>query len=76
MRQQVSAVGDWMRESDTAIRRHVTKPRVFHEAIHFRAPEGTKQRIDALRGNMRQGDFVRILIEEALERREADRPSS
>jgi len=72
MRQHNLAVGDWMKESDTAIRRHVTKPRVFHEAIHFRAPQGTKQRIDALRGDLRQGDFVRILLEEALERREAD----
>ena len=63
-----------MRESDTAIRRHVTKPRVFHEAIHFRAREGTKARIDALRGEVRQGDFVRVLIEEALEKREAEGP--
>lgn len=60
-----------MRESDTAIRRYVTKPKVFDEAIHFRAREGTKARIDALRGGIRQGDFVRLLIEEALERREA-----
>ncbi|WP_066592556.1 hypothetical protein [Sphingomonas pruni] len=59
-----------MRESDTAIRRQVTKPKVFFEAIHFRAREGTKARIDALRGEMRQGDFVRVLIEEALEERE------
>ena len=59
-----------MRETDTAIRRHVTKPKIFDEAIHFRALPGTKARIDALRGSMRQGDFVRLLIEEALERRE------
>jgi len=59
-----------MKESDTAIRDYVTKPRVFDEAIHFRAREGTKARIDALRGNTRQGDFVRELIEEGLARRE------
>lgn len=59
-----------MKESDTVIRRYVTKPRIFDEAIHFRARLGTKARIDALRGDMRQGDFVRILIEESLERRE------
>lgn len=60
-----------MGESDTAIRRHVTKPRIFDEAIHLRARAGTKARIDALRGAMRQGDFIRVLIEDALERREA-----
>lgn len=60
-----------MGESDTAIRRHVTKPKIFDEAIHLRARAGTKARIDALRGAMRQGDFIRVLIEDALERREA-----
>ena len=59
-----------MKESDTAIRRYVTKPRIFDEAIHFRARAGTKARIDALRGDSRQGDFVRELIEESLDRRE------
>ena len=61
-----------MRESDTVIRAHVTKPRIFDEAFHFRARLGTKGRLDALRGSMRQGDFIRLLIEEALDRREAD----
>ena len=60
-----------MRESDTAIHRKVTKPKVFFEAIHFRACSGTKARIDALRGEMRQGDFVRTLLEDALDRLEA-----
>jgi len=59
-----------MRESDTAIRGSVTKPKIFDEAFHFRARAGTKARLDALRGEMRQGDFVRLLLEEALERRE------
>lgn len=61
-----------MRESDTAIRSYVTKPKIFDEAIHVRLPGGTKARVDALRGTMRQGDFVRLLIEDALERREKD----
>lgn len=61
-----------MKESDTAIRGYVTKPGIFDEAIHFRAREGTKARIDALRGETRQGDFVRELIEEGLERRERE----
>ena len=59
-----------MKESDTGIHRHVTKPKLFDEAIHFRARAGTKARLDKLRGSMRQGDFVRMLLEEALERRE------
>ena len=59
-----------MRESDTAIRAHVTKPKIFDEALHFRAKAGTKARLDDLRGEMRQGDFVRLLLEDALERRE------
>ena len=61
-----------MKESDTAISRYVTKPKIFGEAIHFRARPGTKARIDALRGDLRQGDFVRELIEEGLERRERE----
>jgi hypothetical protein len=59
-----------VKESDTAISRRVTKPKLFDEAIHFRAREGTKARIDALRGEKRQGDFVREMIEDALDRRE------
>jgi hypothetical protein len=62
-----------MRENDTAIGDRVTKPRIFDEAFHFRARQGTKDRIDALRGSMRQGDFIRLLIEESLDRREADK---
>lgn len=61
-----------MKESDTAISRRVTKPKLFDEAIHFRARAGTKARIDALRGDIRQGDFVRELIEDALDRREQE----
>ena len=53
----------------------VTKPKIFDEALHFRARLGTKARIDALRGEVRQGDFLRILIEEALDRREAKGPT-
>lgn len=50
----------------------MTKPKLFDEAIHFRARQGTKARIDSLRGSTRQGDFVRELIEEGLERRERE----
>lgn len=61
-----------MAETDTAIRDYVTKPRIFGEALHFRARPGTKARIDALRGETRQGDFIRLLLEEALDQREND----
>ena len=61
-----------MKESDTGIRRYVTKPKLYDEAIHFRARAGTKARIDALRGTARQGDFVRDLIEEALDLKEKE----
>ena len=59
-----------MRESGIGIARHVTKPKIFDEALHVRVPAGTKARLDALRADIRQGDFVRLLLEEALERRE------
>lgn len=62
-----------MRESGTGIATRMTKPKLYDEAFHFRARVGTKDRIDALRGKMRQGDFIRLLIEEALDKREVDR---
>lgn len=65
-----------MTETDTAIRQYVTKPKLFDEAIHVRARAGTKARIDALRGAKRQGDFVRELIEDGLDRREAKNDES
>ena len=61
-----------MKQSVTAISRRVTKPKLFDEAVHFRARAGTKARIDALRGETRQGDFVRELIEDALDRLEQE----
>jgi hypothetical protein len=59
-----------MKETGIGIRCYVTKPKLFEEAIHFRARAGTRARIDALRATTRQGDFVRQLIEEALDQRE------
>lgn len=50
--------------------RRVTKPKLFDEAMHVRLPGGTKARIDALRGSTRQGDFVRQVLLDALERLE------
>lgn len=51
--------------------RRVTKPKLFDEAMHVRLPGGTKARIDALRGTTRQGDFVRQVLLEALDRLES-----
>ena len=66
-------IEDWPKESGIGMSVRVTKPRIFDEAFHFRARQGTKDRLDALRSEMRQGDFIRLLIEEALDRREAQR---
>jgi len=54
----------------SGIRRRVTKPKLFDEAMHIRLPGGTKARIDALRGKVRQGDFIRQVLMEGLERME------
>jgi len=54
----------------SGIRRRVTKPKLFDEAMHIRLPGGTKARIDALRGKTRQGDFIRQVLLEGLERME------
>ncbi len=54
----------------SSIPRRVTKPKIFYEAMHVRLPEGTKARIDALRGSTRQGDFVRQVLIDGLERLE------
>ena len=68
-------IEDWPKESGIGMPASVTKPRIFDEAFHFRARQGTKDRIDGLRGSMRQGDFIRLLIEDALDRREAKGPT-
>ena len=56
--------------------RRVTKPKLFDEAMHVRLPAGTKARIDALRGDTRQGDYVRLIMLEALERAEKEQGSA
>ena len=53
--------------------RRVTKPKIFEGALHLRLPPGLKGRIDALRGNKRQGDYVRDLLVRAVEAEEARR---
>jgi hypothetical protein len=55
----------------SGIRRHVTKPKIYDEATHVRLPAGTKKRIDAVRGDMRQADFIRQALMDELERLES-----
>lgn len=51
----------------------VTKPKVFDDKpIFVRVVPGVRDRIDALRGPTRQGDYVRELLMAELERREND----
>lgn len=52
--------------------RRVTKPKIFESALHLRLPPGLKERIDVLRGPVRQGDFVRDLLVEGVEQRERE----
>ena len=55
----------------SGIRRHVTKPKIYDEATHVRLPAGTKARIDAVRGKLRQADFIRQALMDELDRLEA-----
>lgn len=53
----------------------MTKPTVFaKEPLFVRLFPGVRERMDALRGTKRIGDFARELIEEALEAREKRKP--
>lgn len=54
----------------SGIRRHVTKPKIYDEATHVRLPAGTKARIDAVRGKLRQADFIRQALMDELDRLE------
>lgn len=54
----------------SGIRRYVTKPKIYDEATHVRLPRGTKARIDAVRGKLRQADFIRQALMDELERLE------
>jgi hypothetical protein len=53
------------------IPRRVTKPKIYDEAMHIRLPAGTKQRIEKVRGKLRQADFIRQALLDELERLEA-----
>lgn len=49
------------------------KPRTFTEDLFIRVPEGTKERIERLRGDDRQGDFLRRVLLSALADLETER---
>ena len=53
-------------------RRYVTKPKIYFEATHVRLPPGTKARIEAVRGDVRQADFIRNVLLERLDELEKD----
>jgi hypothetical protein len=55
------------------MKRRMPKPRLYEEDLFVRAPKGTKERIDRLRGEERQGDFVRRVLLDALADMEAGR---
>jgi len=57
----------------SGIRRHVTKPKIYDEAMHIRLPAGTKARIEAVRGKLRQADFIRQALLDELDRLEKGR---
>lgn len=44
------------------------------DILYVRLPAGTKARIDAARGDVPQGAWVRRVIEEALARKPAEKP--
>jgi hypothetical protein len=54
----------------SGIPRRVTKPKIYDEAMHIRLPAGTKQRIEKVRGKLRQADFIRQALLDELERLE------
>ncbi len=52
----------------------MARPKVFDDKpIFMRLMPGVRERIDALRGDQRQGDYVRDLLMAELERRESGR---
>ncbi|AHE52665.1 hypothetical protein [Sphingomonas sanxanigenens] len=46
----------------------MTRPKEFDEQLAFLVKRGTKERIDAARGDMPKAEFLRAAIDEAIER--------
>lgn len=51
-----------------ATARRVTRPKEFTEQIAFLVKEGTADRIEAARGDMKKADFLRAAIDDAISR--------
>lgn len=51
----------------------MARPKLFTEDLYLRLPQGTRERIERLRGEERQGDFVRRVLLGALADLEAGR---
>jgi hypothetical protein len=48
--------------------RRVTRPKEYDEQLAFLVKRGTKERIDAVRGDVSKADFLRIAIDDAIAR--------
>lgn len=46
----------------------VTKPKAFTEQLSFLVKEGTSERIEAVRGEVKKADFLRAAIDAAIAR--------
>lgn len=55
--------------------RRVVRPLNFPEKVLQRFPEGTMERIDAVKGDEDRATFVREAVERELKRRERRKPS-
>jgi len=51
-----------------ATSRRVTRPKEFTEQLAFLVREGTAERIEAVRGDVKKADFLRAAIDDAIDR--------
>lgn len=49
-----------------ATARRMTRPKEFTEQLAFLVEEGTKERIEAVRGGVKKADFLRQAIDDAI----------
>lgn len=49
-----------------AIQRRVTRPKEYDEQLAFLVKRGTKDRIEAARGDVSKADFLRTAIDDAI----------
>jgi hypothetical protein len=49
-----------------AIQRRVTRPKEYDEQLAFLVKRGTKDRIEAVRGEVSKADFLRAAIDDAI----------